>query len=103
MLVGRAYRSLEARVSASWGRAPSPRDTRWLEARERRMEETMHRLRWVPDSLLVLAIAVSGFPASATTLLPLSDHELADRAQVIVIGRATAQQVPWIGQALTTL
>jgi hypothetical protein len=33
----------------------------------------------------------------------LSDHELADRAHVIVIGRATARQTAWIGQDLATL
>jgi hypothetical protein len=52
---------------------------------------------------LVLALAVYGSRAGATSLVPLSDQELADRAHLIVIGRATARQPIWAGQDLTTM
>lgn len=63
----------------------------------------MHRSLRVLGSLLVLTLAVFVSPVLATTLVPLSDQELADRAHVIVIGRATVRQPVWVDQELITL
>jgi hypothetical protein len=62
----------------------------------------MRRSLWASGSLLVLLAAVFVCPASATVLVPLSDQELATRADVIVIGHATSRQTVWVGQDLTT-
>jgi hypothetical protein len=63
----------------------------------------VHRSLWISGSLLALTLAVFASSVSATTLTPLSDQELADRADVIVIGRATGRQVKWFGQDLATM
>ena len=63
----------------------------------------MHRPHWISGSLLVLSVAVLVSSVAATTLTPLSDQELADRADIIVIGRATTRHVTWVGQDLTTM
>jgi hypothetical protein len=64
----------------------------------------MRRSLWASGSLFVLMVAaVLVCPTSATVLVPLSDQELANRADVIVIGHAIARQTVWVGQDLATL
>ena len=51
----------------------------------------------------VAVVALSEGSPSAAIKRPLSIHDLTDRAQTIVIGRATGRQTVWIGRELATL
>src|SRR5262245_50032468 len=53
--------------------------------------------------LLALVLAVLVSSVHATTLVTLSDDELVDRANVVIVGRATARQTVWVGHDLITL
>jgi hypothetical protein len=71
------------------------------EAPECAIERFVHRsLPWL---LSLLAAVGTVSPAFALNPRLLSDTDLADRAQVIVIGRATARQTVSIGPDLATL
>jgi hypothetical protein len=54
--------------------------------------------RWLLGLLLVLVAPSAG----ATTLLELSEEELVEGADTIVVGRAVAQEVRWVDRTLYT-
>jgi hypothetical protein len=46
-------------------------------------------------ALALLALVLSGAPALATTVVPLDDHDLADTATAVIVGRVTAIHSRW--------
>jgi len=50
-----------------------------------------------------LLLAVAAFPAAATTAIHLSDEDLVQSADLIVVGRCAEVRSTWVGRDLVTL
>ena len=50
-----------------------------------------------------LLLAAAAFPAAATTAIQLSDEDLVQAADLIVVGRCAEVQSTWVGRDLVTL